>query len=177
MRATQGSAGILGPHLVVVVVRAAFTSKAVGHHAGHVGLEGKRDEVHHQLDVFLHAVLHGRLKAHTFLVKLRSTFIDDTYTGLHALFHLADGGEVLLHALTVGLAKLALETLDVAYGGVEHAAIERNAGLGFLNLCLVGRRKEAAKHCSVIGGSRDVRPHGVTGERGGANAVVERQCQ
>ena len=118
------AAGFGGPIFVLVVVGAAFAAEALGDDAGHVGLEGEGDEVHHELEVLLEAVLTLGFEADGLLVEFRAALVEDGVAVVEAFLDVADRVEVLVEALLVDVAERAFHVADAAGGGVEDGAVK-----------------------------------------------------
>ena len=171
------SSGLLGPCLVLRVIGTRFASKTLGHHPRHVGLEGQCDQVHHQLKMLLHAVLALGLRAHSGLVELRATAFENSIPIIQSLLDLPNRFQVLVHSLPVDHTQPPLKGFHIVGGGVEDAAIQRDAGLGAFQLRGIGRRKEPLEDRAVVVGRRNIDAQLVAGKSGASHTGRPRQRQ
>ena len=102
---------------------AAFAADHHGADAGEVGLEGDGLEVEHQLDVV--GKDEGDAGGFIEVGELAGVL----FHGVHALFEVADGGEVFVHLAAVGGAEIGFEAAGVVAGEVEHAAAIEGSSL------------------------------------------------
>lgn len=88
--APGGASGLAGPFGIFVVMGPGLSAETMGHDAGHAGLKGQGDEIHHQPEVILHAVLARGEQPDLLLVKDRAASLQNGFPIIKPLFHLPD---------------------------------------------------------------------------------------
>ena len=134
VNAASRRASRFGPILVLVVSRPGLAAETLRDHASHVRLKRQRDQIHHQFDVLTEACFAFGFGPHARFVELRPPLLEDGVAVVEPLFDFADRSQILLHPLLVSVAEPPLQVLHVADRRVEDAAIQRDAGLGLLEL-------------------------------------------
>ena len=160
------SSGLVGPDLVVVVVRARFSAETLGGDSRHVGLKGQDDQVGHQLDVFLETVFGLPFQPHLGFIEFGAPVFQDLLFLNEAFLDLAHRVQVLVDPLLIDASQLALDVLHVAHGGIENTAVEGQPLLLLLDLRPVRGRKESLENLAVVSRRGNVHPEGIAGKRG-----------
>ena len=127
--------------------------------------------------MLLHAVLALGLRAHSGLVELRATAFENSIPIIQSLLDLPNRFQVLVHSLPVDHTQPPLKGFHIVGGGVEDAAIQRDAGLGAFQLRGIGRRKEPLEDRAVVVGRRNIDAQLVAGKSGASHAGRPRQRQ